>query len=501
MIQNPDKSFIQINQNDNVALALKYIPSGATAVVNGIEHLVKEEIGFGHKMALKTIEAGQDIIKYGYPIGHALKRIHAGEWVHTHNCKTNLSGKLEYAYQPVATEGAGNAENTDTFEGYVRDNGNVGIRNEIWIIPTVGCVNRTVMLLQEKAQRLYGHLCDGIYAFPHMAGCSQTGADFETAQKLLAGIIRNPNAGGVLVVSLGCENNDLAHFMPALGNIDEKRIKFLVTQNVSDEIEAGLERIGALAQHVSGDQRQAVSAEKLKIGFKCGGSDAFSGITANPLCGTIADRITRIKGSAVLTEVPEMFGAETILMNRADSEETFYKIVSLINNFKQYYIDYNQSIYENPSPGNKAGGITTLEEKSLGCIQKGGRATVTDTLMYGEPCTKPGLNLLTGPGNDNVSITDILASGAQMLLFTTGRGTPLGTAIPTVKISSNSELFERKANWIDFNAGVVLQGVPLEDLGERLWQFILDVASGKQLAKNETAGYREISIFKNGVLL
>ena len=323
----------------------------------------------------------------------------------------------------------------------------------------------------------------------------------EKTQKILASIVHHPNAGGVLLVSLGCENNDLEHFLPVLGEIDESRVKMMVTQDVEgDELEYGMELIRELAQELSQDQREDVPVSKLKIAFKCGGSDAFSGVTANPLCGRIADCITALDGSAVLTEVPEMFGAETILMNRSDSDKTFHQVVELINGFKQYYLDYGQPVYENPSPGNKRGGITTLEEKSLGCIQKGGKAMVTGTLQYGERCIKPGLNLMTGPGNDSVSITDLLSCGAQILFFTTGRGNPLGAAIPTIKIASNNVLYERKERWIDYNAGAILDGKTFDDAAHELWDLMIQTASGEH-TKNEIYGYREIMIFKNGVLL
>ena len=422
-------------------------------------------------------------------------------WVHTHNVRTNLEGKLEYTYNPVPAKKVDVRNRGRFFEGYKRADGSVGTRNEIWIIPTVSCVNTTANTLAKLAQELYPDSCDGIFAYPHNAGCSQLGEDFEITQKILASIVHHPNAGGVLLLSLGCENNDFEHFIPVLGDYDPKRIKFLVTQDVEDEIEEGLRLIGEIVENIKDDKRELLPVSSLKIAFKCGGSDAFSGITANPLCGHIAETVTALGGSAILTEVPEMFGAETFLMNRADSQETFRKVVEMINSFKQYYIDHNQPIYENPSPGNKRGGITTLEEKSLGCIQKGGQATVTDTLYYGEHCKKAGLNLMIGPGNDSISITNLLSSGAQILLFTTGRGNPLGTAIPTIKISTNTNLYNRKKQWIDFDAGIILENKSFEEAADELWDLIIDVASGRRKTKNEVNGYREIMIFKQGVIL
>ena len=495
-------NFIRIHKNDNIAVALEDVKKDGNVI--GVSEVLKafEDVPFGHKMALMDIEKDEMIIKYGAPIGRANTTIKKGQWVHTHNIKTNLSGKLKYTYNPEPRNEVDVKNSTMFFDGYKRENGNVGTRNEIWIIPTVSCVNKTVEKIAILADKMFPEACDGIFAYPHNAGCSQLGDDHDTTQKILASIVHHPNAGGILLVSLGCENNDFEHFIPTLGDYDKKRIKFMVTQDVEgDELEKGLELIKEIIEELKNDKREPVSVSELKIAFKCGGSDGFSGITANPLCGLIADRITAVGGSAILTEVPEMFGAETLLMNRADNEETFQKIVDMINSFKQYYIDYNQPIYENPSPGNKKGGITTLEEKSLGCIQKGGHAAVTDTLSFGERCKTPGLNLMTGPGNDNVSITNLLASGAHILLFTTGRGNPLGTAIPTIKVSTNTNLYNRKNHWIDFDAGIILQDNSFENSTDKLWEYIIKVASGKELTKNEINGYKEIMIFKNGVLL
>jgi len=497
-----DRSFIYIHPDDNVAVALRDVSKGEQVTVNGQVYELKSDIPFGHKMAMKDFEANEMVMKYGCPIGHTSEAVSAGEWLHSHNVKTNLEGMLDYTYEPVTPREKKTGIYPDTFKGYRRADGKVGTRNEIWVIPTVSCVNTTVNTIAAKANELFADKCEGVYAFPHNAGCSQLGDDHDMTQKLLASIVHHPNAGGVLLVSLGCENNDFEHFIPVLGEIDPSRIKFMVTQDIDgEEVEEGLRLIGEIANETAKDFREEVPVSELKIGFKCGGSDAFSGITANPLCGHISEKVTDLGGIAVLTEVPEMFGAETQLMNRADSKETFDKVVHMINSFKQYYLDYDQPIYENPSPGNKRGGITTLEEKSLGCIQKGGHATVTDTLDFGEQCTKPGLNLMTGPGNDSVSITDLLTTGVQVLLFTTGRGNPLGTAVPTIKVSTNTALYNRKRSWIDFNAGIVLEKNSFDEAAEELWKYVIDVASGLEITRSEKHGYREIMIFKNGVIL
>ena len=440
----------------------------------------------GHKVALRDIKKGENVIKYGFAIGHATEDIKEGDSVHTNNLKTNLNELLEYEYHPSFKE----LQQTTpvTINAYVRENGDIGIRNDIWIVNTVGCVNKTAQHLAEKT---------GAFTFPHPYGCSQLGDDQHTTQIILRGLVNHPNAGGVLVLGLGCENNNIDVFKKVLGEYDPNRVKFLVVQEQQDEIAKGVKLIDELKAYAAGFKRQPVPISKLKVGLKCGGSDGFSGITANPLVGQFSDKLIANGGSTVLTEVPEMFGAETLFMNRCTTEELFNKTVSLVNDFKKYFIKHGQEIYENPSPGNKAGGISTLEDKSLGCTQKGGTSPVVDVLDYGDKVTKNGLSLLNGPGNDIVAVTNLTAAGCHLILFTTGRGTPLGAPIPTVKISSNTKLFENKPHWIDFNAGEMINGKYLCD---ELFEYVCKVANGEQ-TNNEKHGYREIAIFKDGVTL
>lgn len=442
---------------------------------------VKVNLEDGHKYALKEIKKGEKVVKYGFQIGVATEDINPNEHVHSHNLKTSLAGIKEYTYNPDYKEVV--PETPLMIDAYLRSSGEIGIRNDIWIINTVGCVNKTA----EKLANL-----TGAFAFPHPYGCSQLGDDLEVTQKILCGLIKHPNAGGVLVLGLGCENNNTNELKKMLGSYDENRVRFLNTQDCEDEITEGINIINKLKVNAERDKRVQVPASKLKIGLKCGGSDGLSGITANSLCGKIVDKLVSMGATAVLTEVPEMFGAEQILMNRCVNLEIFEKTVSLINDYKKYFIDHGEPISENPSPGNKEGGITTLEEKSLGCVQKGGTSVVTDVLNYGDIATKCGLNLLNGPGNDLVAVTNLTAAGCHLILFTTGRGTPLGAPVPTIKIATNSALALKKSNWIDFDA----QGGSFSDL----LTFIVDTANGKQ-TKNEISDYREIAIFKDGVTL
>ncbi|MBQ7872760.1 MAG: altronate dehydratase [Clostridia bacterium] len=441
----------------------------------------------GHKYALRDIKAGENIIKYGNPIGHAIVDIAKGEHVHNHNIKTNLSGNLEYKYDPHFYD-IEEEDKSRTFMGYVRKNGDVGIRNDVWIVVTVGCVNKVAEQIAKETGALH---------FPHPYGCSQLGDDQTTTQLVLRGLVNHPNAGGVLVLGLGCENNNIDVFKKVLGDVDENRVKFLNAQDAEDDVAEGIKLVRELQEYADTFKREPVPVSKLKIGLKCGGSDGYSGITANPLVGRLSDKVIAHGGSCVLTEVPEMFGAEHLLMARAENEEIFNKSVRLINDFKDYYTRHNQVIYENPSPGNKKGGISTLEEKSLGCIQKGGLSKVVDVLDYGDVITKNGLSLLNGPGNDIVAITNLTAAGVHIILFTTGRGTPVGGPVPTVKIATNHSLALRKSNWIDFDASPTLEGNPLTN---ELFEYIIRVAEGEQ-TKNELHSYREISIFKDGVTL
>lgn len=493
-------NYIQINENDNVFIALTDLPKGHSITLKDKTIHLKDDLKRGHKFAVVPIEKGENIIKYGSPIGHATNTIQVGEHVHTHNTKTNLDGLLTYTYEQKLVENPYQNENL-TFKGYRRKNGDVGIRNELWIVPTVGCVNGVSETIINRFIHEVGdiHPFENVLVLKHNYGCSQLGDDHEHTKTILQNAVVHPNAGGVLVLGLGCENNTLAEFRNSLGEYDEERVKFLVAQEVDNEIEAGVKLLKEIYEVAQSDQREDVPLSKLKVGLKCGGSDGLSGITANPLLGKLSDYLVAQGGTTVLTEVPEMFGAETILMERAKDKQTFDKIVELINDFKQYFIDHHQPVYENPSPGNKDGGITTLEDKSLGCTQKAGTSMVTDVLKYGERLKETGLNLLSAPGNDLVASSALAASGCQLVLFTTGRGTPFGTFVPTVKVSTNTPLYEAKKHWIDFNAGSILEQDQETVLREFI-DYIIKVASGEKV-NNEMNGYRELAIFKTGITL
>ena len=495
-------SFIKINAADTVIVCLRPFTKGETICVDGNEISILQDTPAGHKLLIQDVSKGANIIKYGYPIGHAREDLQAGQWINENNLQTNLSGTLEYEYKPV-TWNEQVQDDHRTFRGYLRKKGEVGVRNEIWIVPTVGCVNgiaaRLVDLLKQETQ------CEGIdtiHAWNHNYGCSQLSEDHENTRKILRDIVLHPNAGGVLVLSLGCENNQPDQFMEMLGDYDHDRVKLLVTQRVEgDEIEEGMKLLRDLYHIAKQDKRTEVPLSKLRIGLKCGGSDGFSGITANPLVGAFSDYLVSQGGTTILTEVPEMFGAETILMNRCKNETLFHQTVDMINDFKTYFLSHGEPVGENPSPGNKAGGISTLEDKALGCTQKCGHAPISGVLAYGDRLKDNGLNLLSAPGNDLVASTALAAAGCHIVLFTTGRGTPFGTFVPTMKISSNSALFQKKPHWIDFNAGELVEGkTNMPELVKRFTEKIISIASGEQ-SNNEKSGYREISIFKNGVTL
>ena len=497
------QDFIKINDIDNVIVALNAIPAGTEVKVSAADGSVlavtaAEEIPAGHKMALCDIPEGGEVIKYGNSIGNTKEDVKAGAWIHTHNVKTGLGDLLEYTYEPVAVE---ETETEDvTFMGFNRPDGKVGVRNEIWVIPTVGCVNNVATAIAKQANAFVKGSVTEVIAFPHPYGCSQMGDDQEHTRKILADLINHPNAGGVLVLGLGCENSNIEVLKPYIGEYDENRVKFLVAQECEDEIAESVEIIKGLIDYAAGFEREPISASKLIIGMKCGGSDGLSGITANPLVGRFSDLLISKGGTTILTEVPEMFGAETILMNRCANEELFNQTVDLINDFKNYFKSHNQTIYENPSPGNKKGGISTLEDKSLGCTQKSGSALVRGVLQYGETVKTPGLNLLSAPGNDLVAATALAAAGAHIVLFTTGRGTPFASPVPTMKISTNSRLAGKKSNWIDFNAGVLVEDKDWAETTQEFFDYVLEVASGKQVC-SEAAGFHDMAIFKQGVTL
>ena len=502
-----EAKYLKINPSDNVAVAITALPAGEKLTVDGKGITLNEDVPAGHKFALKDFAEGENVIKYGYPIGHARKAQKQGDWMNENNIKTNLSGLLEYTYNPVNVDLNTTVLNLNTgapnltFRGYKRKNGDVGVRNEIWIIPTVGCVNGIINQLAEGLRRETGGKgVDAIMAYPHNYGCSQLGDDHENTKKILRDMVLHPNAGAVLVVGLGCENNQPDVFCEFLGDYDRDRVKFMVTQKVGDEYEEGMELLRELYAKVIQDQREDIPLSELRVGLKCGGSDGFSGITANPLLGMFSDFLVAQGGTSVLTEVPEMFGAETILMNRCRTKELFEDTVKLINDFKEYFLSHGEPVGENPSPGNKAGGISTLEDKALGCTQKCGTSYVEGVLPYGERLKVKGLNLLSAPGNDLVAATALASCGCHMVLFTTGRGTPFGTYVPTMKISTNSTLAKNKPGWIDFNAGVIVENEPMKQTCERFIEYIIKVASG-EFVNNEKKGYKEIAIFKTGVTL
>ncbi|MFA5848959.1 MAG: altronate dehydratase family protein [Bacteroidales bacterium] len=493
--------YVIINSDDNVAVAIETLNAGDVVAIKGDIINIVSNVPAGHKFALNDIKNGSHIIKYGYSIGHARSNIYKGSLVNGFNTETNLGELLEYSYRPIPEIISSTTEKRE-FMGYLRADGRVGIRNEIWIVPTVGCVNGVAgklaaMLNKENEDTSI----DSFFSVTHNHGCSQLGDDLENTRKILRNLVKHPNAGGVLVIGLGCENNQLDSFQKFIGEYDSSRIKFMECQRVpGDELIEGMNLLREICKVVKNDRREKLPLSKLNVGLKCGGSDGFSGITANPLLGLFSDFLVSQGGTSVLTEVPEMFGAETILMNRCQDIATFNKTVSLINDFKKYFIDNGQSVYENPSPGNIAGGISTLEEKSLGCTQKSGKSKVRDVLSYGDVLKVNGLNLLSAPGNDIVASTALAAAGCQLILFTTGRGTPLGSCVPTIKISSNTSLFIKKPNWIDFNAGGIVEGEEISVTCKKLIDMVIDVASGRRV-KNEDNEFRDIAIFKTGVTL
>lgn len=492
--------FFKIHEADNVAVALADAAAGTDFTIGDHTITLAEDITKAQKVALKPLASGDQVIKYGSPIGHMTKAVSAGGLINHLNLKTNLSALDEYEYIQDFQQVRETPEEREV-SIYRRKDGQVGIRNELWIIPTVGCVNGNVKMMKNQFERENDLSdIDGINIMTHQYGCSQLGKDHETTKLMLQRLATHPNAGGVLVVGLGCENNQIDAFKETLGDYDKERVKFMVCQSHQDEIEVGLAYLSVLHEKMKHDKREPGKLSEVRFGLECGGSDGLSGITANPLLGRFSDYVISHGGTSVLTEVPEMFGAETILMSRCNDQAIFSQTVSMINDFKQYFIDNNQPIYENPSPGNKAGGISTLEEKSLGCTQKAGSSNVMDVLRYGDQLTKPGLNLLSAPGNDAIATTALAVSGCHMVLFSTGRGTPFGGPVPTLKLATNSELATRKPHWIDFNAGALVENVPMDLLLEQFIDTVVEIVNG-QKSRNEINDFREIAVYKSGVTL
>ena len=492
------KEYIRINPADSVAVALQPLAKGTDIILNDVRLTLLEDIPQGHKFALHTIGEGEAVIKYGNPIGNAKVNISKGSWVHVHNMKTGLGDLVDYSYRPEKKDIQ--ERKPDEFMGFRRVDGSVGVRNEIWVIPTVGCVNSVAEKIAELSRQYCQGTVDAIVAFPHPYGCSQMGEDQENSRKILADLINHPNAGGVLVLGLGCENSGIDILKQYVGDYDGERIKFLNAQDCDNELEEGVHAVRELLAYAGTFKREPISCSELIIGMKCGGSDGLSGITANPTVGGFSDLLISRGGTTILTEVPEMFGAEGFLMNRCVNKEVFDKAVNMINGFKNYFISHHEVVYDNPSPGNRQGGITTLEDKSCGCVQKGGTAPIMDVIGYGDAVVTKGLNMPYGPGNDLVSATAMTAAGAHLILFTTGRGTPFGAPAPTLKLSTNSRLAENKKGWIDFDAGPIVEGESIDDAAKRLLQLVIEVANGKE-TQTEKRGYRSISIFKDGVVL
>jgi altronate hydrolase len=489
---------IRIAAGDHVATLLEDVPIGGPVRAGSSAVIARDAIPKGHKIALVERAAGDSVMKFGFPIGQATRPIAPGDHVHSHNLRTGLSGTLDYRFHPNIPTGL-EPISSHEFRGYVRADGRVGTRNEIWVLPTVGCVGRTAERIAALAHaRFAGHV-DGVFAFTHPFGCSQLGDDLAGTRAVLAALADHPNAGGVLIIGLGCESNQLDQLVAELPADRRGSIRTVIAQQAADEIDEGVAAVAALVERARVAEREPVGLDRLVLGVKCGGSDGFSGLTANPLVGRMSDRVTVSGGSVILTEIPEIFGAEQMLMDRAADAAVFDGLVDLVNGFKRYFLEHGEPVSENPSPGNVAGGITTLEEKSLGAVQKAGHATVTDVLRYGRHVRRSGLSVLEAPGNDAVSSTALAAAGATAILFTTGRGTPLGFPVPTVKIASNHDLAARKPGWIDFDAGQVLER-GFEETEEALLDRLVAIASGEPTAA-ERNGEREIAIWKRGVTL
>lgn len=498
-------SAIKLYPQDTVALATSELKKGQTVTVDGETITLLDDIPNAHKIALKDFETGEAVRKYDNIIGYASKPIKKGEWIHSHNEVTGLGKSKEYTYDfnPISIFPG---ESDKTFMGYDRADGGAGIRNHLAIISTVFCANGPLRKLARMAEAKYPATenFDGIIAFDQEFGCSQTGKDLVTTCKIIAGIAKNANFGGVLLVSNGCEMAIPSVLEQYMGDYDKKRIRTLTLQEVEDEFTAGMELIDEIMEEMKDDKRTPININRLHIAMNCGGSDGYSGITANTLLGTLCDTLVKEGAIMNMTEVPEMMGAEHILMNRAADKSIFDDIVKMMYDYDAYFARYGEKAADNPTQGNKAGGLTTLEEKSLGCIQKGGHCAVMEVLEYGERATKNGFVLVSGPGNDLAGVSGQIAAGAVLTIFTTGRGTPCGFAGPTFRLASNTALATRKSNWIDYDAGRLLTAKTPEEveaLNKELYDAIMATVNGQYRTRTEENGYYILGALKDGVTL
>lgn len=486
-------TLLRLHPKDNVALALRPLPSGARVSVEGISLFTRDPIPYGHKVALVSIPKGGRIIKYGYPIGRAVRSISPGEHVHVHNTE---SGRAHGdTARPVIREESSLIPRfpQDTFLGFRRQDGRVGVRNHVLVMASVHCVNGGV-------ERI-GREVPGVVALPHIYGCSQLGEDLAQTRRVLEGYVSHPNVGATLIVGLGCEALPTRELVDGLRDRGY-RVELLLLQEIGGSraaVRKGKELAAELLGEVGKLRPEPVPLSELVVGVECGGSDAWSGVTANPAVGAIADALVAHGGTVILSEVTEFIGAEHILAARAISPEVGKAILRAVARREGVAVEMGVDLRgAQPSPGNMEGGLTTIEEKSLGAIVKGGTTPVREFLGYGERPSARGLVVMDTSGNDLESVTGMVAGGAQVVLFTTGRGTPVGNPIvPVIKISSNTPLYERMRDDLDFDAGSILRGEPPTSVAARLAALLLEVAGGRP-TQAEVWGHREFAIEPRG---
>ena len=485
MPANPNSDFVLLNPRDSVVVALRGFQAGDTLALGEEAIQLLDSVPPGHKVAIRPVAAGEPIFKFGWSIGVATKPIRVGQHVHTQNVKCDHHIDLEAISTDVPAE-LPRLEG-HTFEGFRRADGRVGTRNYLAVISNVNCSASVARMIASRfdQQTLAAFPnVDGVISFRHEGGCAMAfnGSRHRMLSRVLGGMARHPNIGGFLLVGLGCEQGTLDHLVQSQG-LQGEAVPVLSIQSAggtSKTVERGVEIAAGLLKQVNGFQRETVPASHLVLGTECGGSDGYSGITANPALGAAADRLVACGGTAILSETSEIFGAEHLLTRRARSRAVAEKLLERIEWWKWYCSNYGEELDNNPSVGNKAGGLTTITEKSLGAVSKGGTTPLEAVYEYAEPVQQQGFVVMDTPGFDPASVTGMVAGGANLIAFTTGRGSCFGSKpTPTFKIASNTRLFQQLPEDMDFNAGQVVEGRSVDEVGQELFSRLLDTASGK----------------------
>jgi altronate hydrolase len=501
-----ENSAIHLHPTDNVAVARVPIPAGTSLRIDGLPVTTMDAIPAGHKVALWDIQPGEVVERYGQVIGRAKQAIQAGRHIHTHNLAFEEL-QLEYEFPVGDTPVPTARPDAPTFLGYQREDGRVGTRNYIAVVAASNCAAHTA---EQIARSYEGETMppnvDGVVAFPHGEGCAHAaeGPDIDQLRRTLGGVLIHPNVSGAVILGLGCETNQIDHYL-GVGGPRSTRLAGLTLQSsggTRGAIEAARRQIARFLEQASAEERTPAPASKIVLGLNCGGSDSFSGITANPALGFCSDLLAELGGTPVLAETTEIFGAEHLLVKRARNREVAEKLLDCIRKYKVYLNRFAGSFDDNPSPGNKEGGLTNILEKSLGAVAKGGTSPLIDVYDYAERVTAPGFTFMNTPGYDPVSLTGLAAGGCNLIAFTTGRGSAIGfPTIPVIKVATNSNTYRRMTDNMDVNAGAIADGeATVQQIGQAIFDLMLEVATGRHTCA-ERLGHKEFVPWRIGPVM